>query len=232
VAHEQTGNNNEALESYILSYNSGVKEPVRRTTIENLYRKINGSLYGLDEKIGATVTSGGAPTTAKSSGSEAAPVATQTDAPVTAAAEPAPAPTPTPTVVPTEVAKPEPTPESTPAAATTTTAPTSKPEPVSEESLKSAASRLRSNIKITGRVFDANKVGLSNVVVVLISPSGSVIASTTDNEGHYSFTVMPSQKTYRVIPSKDGYAFTPVDKTFVGLIDDQRAIDFIATSGP
>jgi hypothetical protein len=39
----------------------------------------------------------------------------------------------------------------------------------------------------------------------------------------------PSQKTYRIIPSKDGYSFAPVDKTFAGLFDDQRDIDFVAT---
>jgi tetratricopeptide (TPR) repeat protein len=193
VVQEQLGSNNEALESYILSFNSGVKEPTRRSTIENLYRKINGSLYGIDEKIGSAVlTNGSGSTTAKPVGSESAPAATQTSAPV--AARPEPTPTPIPTTVPAEVAKPEPAPETTPAATAT---PPAQTQPVSEESLKSAASRLRSNIKITGRVMDANKIGLANVVVVLISPSGSVIASTTDNEGNYSFTVMPSQKTYR-----------------------------------
>ena len=69
------------------------------------------------------------------------------------------------------------------------------------------------------------------MVVVLISPSGSVLASTTDNDGNYSFTVAPSQKTYRLIPSKEGYAFAPLDRTFAGLIDDQRGIDFIGSSG-
>jgi hypothetical protein len=66
-------------------------------------------------------------------------------------------------------------------------------------------------------------------VVVLISPSGTVLASTTDNEGNYSFTVAPSQKTYRVIPSKDGYTFTPLDRAFSGLFDDQKDIDFVGT---
>jgi len=70
---------------------------------------------------------------------------------------------------------------------------------------------------------------LPNVTVVLISPSGSVLAATTDNDGNYSFTVTPSQKTYRVIPSKDGYSFAPVDKVFVGLMDDQKGIDFVGT---
>jgi len=95
--------------------------------------------------------------------------------------------------------------------------------------LQNAASRLRSNIKITGRIVDSDKVGLSNVVVVLISPSGAVMASTTDNDGYYSFKVAPSQKTYRVIPSKDGYAFAPIDRAFTGLIDDQKEINFIGT---
>ena len=77
--------------------------------------------------------------------------------------------------------------------------------------------------------MDANKVGIADVVVVLISPSGAVMAATTDNEGNYSFKVVPSQKTYRVIPSKDGYTFTPIDRTFAGLFDDQREIDFVGS---
>jgi hypothetical protein len=88
---------------------------------------------------------------------------------------------------------------------------------------------LRSNIKITGRIVDADKVGISNVVVVLISPSGAVMASTTDNEGNYSFTVAPSQKTYRVIPSKEGYTFSPIDRAFPGLFEDLKEIDFVGS---
>jgi hypothetical protein len=67
------------------------------------------------------------------------------------------------------------------------------------------------------------------VTVVLISPSGSVISTTTDADGKYSFTAAPSQKTYRVIPSKDGYSFTPLDRTFAALIEDQRQVDFVAS---
>jgi len=48
--------------------------------------------------------------------------------------------------------------------------------------------------------------------------------------GNYSFTVTPSQKTYRLIPSKDGMTFTPIDRAFVGLYDDQKEIDFIGTA--
>jgi hypothetical protein len=99
---------------------------------------------------------------------------------------------------------------------------------VTEEELRAAASRLRSSIKITGRILGPDKAPLANATVVLISPSGSVLAATTDSEGNYSFTVAPSQKTYRVIPSKDGYSFTPLDKTFAALIDDQKDVDFVA----
>jgi hypothetical protein len=88
---------------------------------------------------------------------------------------------------------------------------------------------LRTNIKIIGHILDANQVPLANVTVVLISPSGSVIATTTDSDGKYSFTAAPSQKTYRVIPSKDGYSFTPLDRTFAALIEDQRQVDFVAS---
>ena len=78
-------------------------------------------------------------------------------------------------------------------------------------------------------MLDANQAPLANVTVVLISPSGSVLAATTDSDGKYSFTVAPSQKTYRVIPSKDGYSFAPLDRTFPALIEDQREVDFVAS---
>src|SRR6185295_14311428 len=52
VALERQDKKAEALASYIKSYNSGDPDPVRRTLIEQLYRKVNGSLDGLDERIG------------------------------------------------------------------------------------------------------------------------------------------------------------------------------------
>lgn len=198
VAHEQSGQKEQALDYYIKSYRSGPVEAVRRSVIEQLYKNVNGSLDGLEDRLSGTAAATG--TTA------AAPASSSTP-------EPAPVETP----------KPE-----------TTAPPATVPanessQLISEDSLKSASSRLRSNIKITGRIVDENKVGLSNVVVVLISPSGSVMAATTDNDGIYSFTVAPSQKSYRVIPSKDGYVFTPIDRAFASLFEDQKAIDFTAT---
>ena len=100
---------------------------------------------------------------------------------------------------------------------------------MSDEALKNASARLRTNVTITGSIVDGNKLGIPNVTVVLISPTGSVMAATTDNEGNYSFKVAPSEKTYRVIPSKEGYTFAPLDRTLPGLFDDLKAIDFVAS---
>ena len=100
---------------------------------------------------------------------------------------------------------------------------------MSDEALKSVGSRLRSNVKITGRIVDSNNVGLADATVVLISPSGTVLASTTDNKGNYSFTIAPSQKTYRVIPSKEGYTFAPIDRTLSNLFEDKREVDFLGS---
>ena len=219
AALEQSGNDAAALENYILSYKAGATDTIRRATIEQVYKRVNGSLQGLDEKIGA--------------GSVAA---TPTTAPANASPEPTASPStetsnslkPTETnTVPTSAASPSPEPTASPDS--TPASPTAPPTTSTEDSARAAASRLRSIIKITGRVVDANKAGIENVVVVLISPSGSVLASTTDTNGNYSFTVAPSQKTYRLIPSKDGFTFTPVDRTFAGLFDDQINIEFVGT---
>lgn len=191
AAHVQTGQNAQALDYYIKSYQGAEPDSVKRSIIEQLYKKVNGSTEGLENRLNGTV--------AEKPKTE----------PETPKAEPEPAKT-----------EPEPTPQP---------ATTEPPKEVSEEQLRNAASRLRTNIKITGRILGPDKAPLANATVVLISPSGSVIAATSDSEGNYSFTVAPSQKTYRVIPSKDGYSFAPVDRTFAALIDDQRNVDFIAS---
>jgi tetratricopeptide (TPR) repeat protein len=51
-ALEAGGKNDQALVYYIKSYVAGVPDPARRSVIENVYKKVNGSLDGLDDKIG------------------------------------------------------------------------------------------------------------------------------------------------------------------------------------
>jgi len=185
VALEQSGQKEQALDAYIKSYRAGLPDSVHRSVIEQLYRSINGSTNGLEERL----VGAGAPV---------------------AVANPAPA---------AETPKPE----------ITAPAPTTTSEPTSEDAIKNVAARLRSTVKITGRIVDANKVGIPNATVVLISPLGAVITATTDKEGVYTFRVAPSQKTYRMIPSADGYTFTPIDRTLPSLFDDLKDIDFVGT---
>jgi hypothetical protein len=70
------------------------------------------------------------------------------------------------------------------------------------------------------------------VVVVLISPQGTVLASTTDEQGNYSFTVAASSSTlsYRIIPSKDGLTFAPVDRVLAIVSEDVKELDFVGTT--
>jgi carboxypeptidase family protein len=218
AALEQMDQKQEALDYYIKSFNAGDPDPTRRAVIEQLYQKINGSLDGLDQKI----TGGGFITTATET-SVATPTPT-TETPVAAATTPPEAaettPSPSPEASPVETPKPEaPKPE------------TSSSSPISEEeAMRIAATRTRTTVRVTGRVLDANKTGIANATLVLISPTGMVLTATTDIEGRYEFMIaVPSQKTYRIIPSKDGYTFAPVDKTFAGLLEDQRAVDFIGS---
>jgi carboxypeptidase family protein len=186
--------------------------------IEQLYKKINGSLDGLEQRIAGVAVTTASPETP--TGQSAQP-----------AIQPA-APAPSPETAPSPQTSPvlDPPPAETPKAETPKRdAPLSSPMS-EEEAQRLASARTRTSVKISGKVVDADKVGIANATLVLISPTGMVLTATTDNDGNYSFMVAaPSQKTYRIIPSKDGYSFAPVDKTFAGLLDDQREIDFVAT---
>jgi len=141
-------------------------------------------------------------------------------------------------------ATPEPTPASSPEAPAATTSPEaapaatpeSTPGPVATLTLEtSPVEKLnkppQTTVAITGRVKDSTGNPLANVVVVLISPQGTVLASTTDEQGNYSFTVASSSATrsHRVIPSKDGFAFEPVDRVLPIANDDVKELDFLGT---
>jgi tetratricopeptide (TPR) repeat protein len=236
---ERLDQKDDALANYIKSYNTGEPDPVRRTVIERLYRKINGSLTGLDEQLsgtGASAANVETPVPQPTPSPESTPLESSS-APV-AEASPTASPVSSPEVTPPAEAVATPTPEATPSpSAETTPAPTPSPAqdapPVSSPSL--AASPVETIIKapptvvtIKGRIRDAQNNPLANVVVVLIGPQGSVLASTTDAGGNYSFTVAPSGSSYRLIPSKDGFSFEPVDNVLPNVSED-RKVDFVAT---
>jgi len=52
TALEANGKSDQALLYYIKSYVNGPPDPARRSVIENVYKKVNGTLDGLDDKIG------------------------------------------------------------------------------------------------------------------------------------------------------------------------------------
>ena len=280
----------EALSYYIKSYNTGEADPVRRAVIEQLYRKVNGSLEGLDERIGpAAAAQVGAQTPATNNTAdktndtaaqpnlspESTPAATPAlsvtpvadpaatpsstpslspspDAPVTTpqatpSSEPAlPGSASTPAVEPTSSPEPTPAPDSTPVATPTrepsptpTSTPESTPAPASTPTLETSPVEKmdkppRATITISGRVKDASGNPIANVVVVLISPQGTVLGSTTNEQGNYSFTVAPSSSThsYRIIPSRDGLTFDPIDKVLPVVSDDVKELDFVGMPGP
>jgi uncharacterized membrane protein YgcG/tetratricopeptide (TPR) repeat protein len=307
AALERQDKKSEALSYYIKSYNSGEPDAVRRAIIEQLYRKVNGSLDGLDQRIGPGFASPSAQITSSenASGAAAQPLSSSSSSPppdsspaatpeavlekaAPPVAEASPSPTAddsatTPTTAPSPEASPstaEPTP-ATPTGPSGPTAPASpaatpEPSPTTEEPQKEpvtttptetpgpspspapaptpdsasqpsvASSSLntspveemiappRTTVTITGRVKDASDNPLANVVVVLISPLGTVLASTTDDQGNFSFTVATSSTTrsYRLIPSKDGLAFEPVDRVLPISSDDAKDLNFVGQPVP
>jgi tetratricopeptide (TPR) repeat protein len=54
---EADGKHDQALLYYINSYRAGAPDPARRAVIENIYKKVNGTLDGLDDKIGPAYSS-------------------------------------------------------------------------------------------------------------------------------------------------------------------------------
>jgi len=54
---EADGKHDQALLYYINSYRAGAPDPARRAVIENIYKKVNGTLEGLDDKIGPAYSS-------------------------------------------------------------------------------------------------------------------------------------------------------------------------------
>jgi hypothetical protein len=263
AALEGQGKNEDALSYYIKSYNAGLPDALRRAVIEKLYRRVNGSLEGLDERIGRS-------SNAEVSETTAAQTSTASPSPDVLAATPSPTPspevvtaTPTPSPAP-EIGIPSPSPSPTPSPEVVTATPTPSPE-VKEESQPSpsptptpeaapapsptpvaetppaaapvpesaeAPAKTPATFTVSGSVKDANDSALVNVVVVLISSQGTVLTTTTDERGNYSFTVAPSDHGYRIIPSRDGFTFAPADRLLPSVSGDVKEMNFIATPSP
>lgn len=235
---ERLDQKDEALVQYIKSYNAGDPDPIRRTVIERLYRQMKGSLEGLDEQIRG-VAAGPGPVASPMAQPSASPVesgvTSAVPTPSSEVTEPAAQATPaaTPENPPEQpVAEPSATPVSTPSA-TPSASPRQRssfdPRPdVETPPARPEAKPSPSVVTITGQVMDVNSTPVANVVVVLITPQGTVLASTTNEQGIYSFKVAASPQSYRLVPSKDGFVFDPVDKILPNASEDSKGLNFVA----
>ena len=145
VAYSAGGNQAEALAAYLRSYDRDTPDPVRRAVIEGLYRKVNGSLEGIEAVLGRNAPAATAPSVALNTTPSATPSATAANAspvaetPATTQSTPEAAPVATETPAPAPTATPaasEPTPSATgaqekPAAVVATADPT--PQPAARE---------------------------------------------------------------------------------------------------
>ncbi|MEP6568747.1 MAG: tetratricopeptide repeat protein [Acidobacteriota bacterium] len=160
------------------------------------------------------------------------PVETRPSAPTQSpVATPDPTPVSPPEGPPVTSPTPEPTPEPTPTATPDST-PASSPTPKLDASpVEKMDKPIQTRVAITGEVKDSSGNPLASVVVVLISPQGTVLASTTDDQGKFSFTVAASEGTrsYRVIPSRDGLKFEPVDRVLPIASEDMKELNFVGT---
>jgi tetratricopeptide (TPR) repeat protein/uncharacterized membrane protein YgcG len=258
TALDQEQQPQEALTYYIRSYNAGDPDPIRRVVIETLYRKVNGSLIGLDERIAAGLATNIAPTpsveTEKVATQESAatpdvtPATPETTPAATPESTPAASPEATPTSTPEAIpaaspvveAPSEPSPSPSPSSSPEAPAPTPEPtrstpsdplaNPLPPEGVETRP-RVVTSVKVIGKVTDASGAGIANVVMVLISPRGTVLSSTTDVDGTYSF-VVTAAPGYRLIPSKEGFTFAPTDKVLTGMMEEQRVVDFVGAAEP
>jgi tetratricopeptide (TPR) repeat protein len=130
AALDASGNQTEALAAYLRSYNRQSPDPARRAIIEGLYRRVNGTLDGLDERIGpapvALAAAATTPSTETVRETTTTAVTTSTPQPTPDAA---PAPTPALTLPTTTPAAPTPEPTPTPASIPTTSEPKTEPLP-------------------------------------------------------------------------------------------------------
>jgi tetratricopeptide (TPR) repeat protein len=199
AAYEANDNKQEALASYFKSYKSG-PDPSRRAIIEALYRKVNGTLDGLDEKIGPSPF-GPTKTSASDAANNAVASIGQTPS-LTQQSNSADAVPTNATDTNTTTAKPVATnPETNPAQTST---PEVSPSPEATPPIRilpvNSGPRLTKQSKpessITVRVQDKPKVEETKIPSSLIDPTPS--PSPTQAETKTETTTMPSTNETKI----------------------------------
>lgn len=193
AALEASGNEEEALNSYLRSYDRSAPDEGRRAMIEKLYRKLNGSLAGLEARLGANPP---APSNATaSSDAQQTGAQVKTNETVESAKSESPAKTDeaatqssTPSApdasASSQPAQPAATPLQAPATSTTTEAKTEASNPPSSEA---AASRSRQKQSEGGCSFNVNQESITiksnggtGIVTVQLSGSEKITPTTRD----------------------------------------------------
>ena len=83
---------------------------------------------------------------------------------------------------------------------------------------------------ISGQV-KLGTASLSGVTMTLVSPTPAGFTPrkvTTASNGSYSFTGLPSGRTYKLTPTKINYAFTPASRSYTNLSANQTLQNFAA----
>jgi tetratricopeptide (TPR) repeat protein len=204
AALEANGNEEEALNSYLRSYDKNTPDEGRRTIIEKLYRKLNGSLAGLDAKLGTNASASSSATPSTGAQQTGAQVKTGDAQPSDSTAsvaknDEAKTESPTPTAQPDASATSQPaqttaTPVQTPAtdgnAATEAKAEASNPPQASatpEPSSEATASRARRKQNDAACSFSINEEtitiksnGGTGIITVRLSGSDKITPTTRD----------------------------------------------------
>lgn len=139
AAYEANGDRREALTAYLKSYDRAKPDTARYAIISALYAKVNGSLNGLEERIGPAPAI--AEVTQPAPQEQPSQTPTPTPTPVSA---PTQAPTPaeaalSPTPLPSQTPEPTPQPSSNPLQEAVAPAPSPSPQPVVSPSPEQAA---------------------------------------------------------------------------------------------
>ena len=117
-----------------------------------------------------------------------------------------PTPTPTPTATPTATPTPTPTPTATP---------TPTPTPVPTATVSGTITR------------DVNGKAIGGVTVTIVGP-GVNQSTTTNGQGNYSLSGIPTGANYTVTPSANRYIFSPASQSFL-LSGNMSGVNFTGT---
>jgi carboxypeptidase family protein len=80
---------------------------------------------------------------------------------------------------------------------------------------------------IVGQVFNNSANGLEGITVTLSGTRSGT--SITNSDGAFFFSDVPAGGNYTVTPSKAGLGFSPANRSFTSLSNNQGGVNFIAS---